>query len=63
MKVVVVLGEGLGGEPLADLNGKTVLEAAKTPHLDQLAVRGLFRLFRVAKRHPKRPREYVHRAI
>lgn len=46
MKVVVLLGEGLGGEPLPDLNGKTALEAARTPQLDQLAARGILGLTR-----------------
>lgn len=48
MKKVVVLGEGLSGEPLADLNGKTVLEAAKTPQLDSLGAKGILGLTRLA---------------
>lgn len=46
MKVVVLLGEGLGGEPVPDLNGKTALEAARTPQLDSLAARGILGLTR-----------------
>ncbi len=37
MKYVVVLGDGMAGEPLDELGGKTTLEAADTPSMDQLA--------------------------
>ncbi len=37
MKYIVILGDGMADEPLAELNGKTPLEAAHTPMLDQLA--------------------------
>ncbi len=36
-KYIVLIADGLGDEPIADLNGKTPLEAAKTPNLDKLA--------------------------
>jgi len=36
-KYVVLLGDGMADEPLAELGGKTPLMAAKTPHLDVLA--------------------------
>jgi len=36
-KYVVLLGDGMADEPLAELGGKTPLMAAKTPHLDALA--------------------------
>ncbi|MDX1966495.1 MAG: 2,3-bisphosphoglycerate-independent phosphoglycerate mutase [Planctomycetaceae bacterium] len=38
-KIVLLVGDGLGGLPLAP-GGKTELETAKTPHLDALAQRG-----------------------
>ena len=40
-KIVYVILDGLGDDPLDALNGKTPLEAAHTPHLDSLAARGL----------------------
>lgn len=40
MKYVVILGDGMAGEPLAELGGKTTLEAASTPVMDALAAMG-----------------------
>lgn len=40
MKYIVVLGDGMAGEPLAELGGKTTLEAAATPTMDALASMG-----------------------
>lgn len=40
MKYVVILGDGMAGEPLAELDGKTTLEAAHTPTMDALAGMG-----------------------
>lgn len=39
MKYIVVLGDGMADEPLAELNLKTPLMAANTPQLDLLAVK------------------------
>ncbi len=36
-KILLVICDGLGDRPLAELGGKTPLEAADTPHLDRLA--------------------------
>ncbi|MCL2503793.1 MAG: cofactor-independent phosphoglycerate mutase [Coriobacteriia bacterium] len=41
MKHVVVILDGAAGFPLQELDGKTTLEAAKTPNLDALARDGL----------------------
>ncbi|MFA5266512.1 MAG: cofactor-independent phosphoglycerate mutase [Methanoregula sp.] len=40
MKYIVVLGDGMADEPLEDLGGKTPLEYAKTPNMDQMASDG-----------------------
>lgn len=40
MKYVIVLADGMADEPLAQLGGKTPLEAAKTPAMDLLAKYG-----------------------
>ena len=37
MKYVIVLGDGMAGEPLEELQQKTTLEAARTPRMDALA--------------------------
>jgi 2,3-bisphosphoglycerate-independent phosphoglycerate mutase len=39
-RIVYVVLDGLGDEPLDALAGRTPLEAARTPHLDGLAARG-----------------------
>ena len=39
MKYVVVLGDGMADEPITELRGKTPLSFAKTPNMDELAVR------------------------
>lgn len=40
IKYIVVLGDGMADEPLAELSGKTPLEAARTPNLDRMAREG-----------------------
>ena len=40
MKYVVILGDGMAGEPLEALGGMTTLEYAKTPVMDSLAGKG-----------------------
>ena len=37
MKYIILVGDGMGDYPLAELGGRTPLEAAATPHLDELA--------------------------
>ena len=37
MKYVVILGDGMADEPIESLGGKTILEAANTPCMDELA--------------------------
>ena len=40
MKYIVILGDGMAGEPLAALGNKTTLETAATPNMDLLASMG-----------------------
>jgi 2,3-bisphosphoglycerate-independent phosphoglycerate mutase len=40
MKYIILLGDGMADRPHPDLGGKTCLQAAKTPNLDQLATLG-----------------------
>ena len=40
MKYIVVLGDGMADEPIAALGGKTPMEAACTPVMDELASKG-----------------------
>ncbi|MDR7434192.1 MAG: alkaline phosphatase family protein [Armatimonadota bacterium] len=39
-RILYVIIDGLGDRPLPELDGRTPLEAARTPHLDQLAQQG-----------------------
>ncbi len=41
MKYVLVIGDGMADNPLAQLGGKTPLQYANTPTMDELASRGL----------------------
>ncbi len=40
MKTIVLLGDGMADEPLEELDGKTVLQHASTPNMDQIAING-----------------------
>ena len=40
MKYIVILGDGMADEPLNELQGRTPLESAETPVMDQLAGMG-----------------------
>jgi len=40
MKYIILLGDGMADRPHPELGGKTCLQAAKTPNLDQLATLG-----------------------
>ena len=37
MKYITILGDGMADEPIESIGGKTPLQAARTPMLDQLA--------------------------
>lgn len=40
MKYLIVVGDGMGDRPRPELEGRTVLQAAATPHMDRLARQG-----------------------
>ena len=40
-KYVILVGDGMGDYPLEELDGKTPLEAARTPFMDRLAAQGI----------------------
>jgi 2,3-bisphosphoglycerate-independent phosphoglycerate mutase len=40
MKYLILLGDGMADYPLAELDGKTPLEASRTPHMDTMAQQG-----------------------
>ena len=44
MKHIILLGDGMADEPIAELGGKTPLQAANTPHMDSLAQQGIIGL-------------------
>ena len=46
MKYIIVLADGMAGEPIEKLGGKTTLEYANTPVMDELAGKGTMGLVR-----------------
>ncbi len=40
MKYLILIGDGMGDHPIPELGGKTVLQAAKTPAMDELSRKG-----------------------
>ncbi|TMG02322.1 MAG: hypothetical protein E6I03_06450 [Chloroflexi bacterium] len=50
MRVLLIIFDGLADRPAPELDGKTPLEAARTPNLDRLAAEGINGLM-----HPKSP--------
>ena len=40
MKYLIILGDGMADRPIESLNGKTPLEYADTPMMDELASKG-----------------------
>jgi 2,3-bisphosphoglycerate-independent phosphoglycerate mutase len=47
MKYIVLVGDGMGDNPVEQLGGKTPLQAAKTPNMDRLARNGALGLVRL----------------
>ncbi|MBU0514595.1 MAG: cofactor-independent phosphoglycerate mutase [Proteobacteria bacterium] len=49
-KYVILVGDGMADEPRPELDGRTPLQAADTPHMDALAARGQLGLVRTVPR-------------
>jgi len=41
LKIILIIGDGMGDRPVKELNNRTPLEVANTPNLDELAKRGV----------------------
>lgn len=41
LKIILVIGDGMGDRPIKELDNKTALEVANTPNLDTLAEKGI----------------------
>ncbi|MGD0884522.1 MAG: cofactor-independent phosphoglycerate mutase [Thermodesulfovibrionales bacterium] len=54
MKYIVIIGDGMADRPLRELDGKTPLQKAFTPHMDRLAREGVIGCVRTVPRgfHP-----------
>ena len=46
MKTLILVGDGMGDLPIPELAGQTILEAAKTPNIDALALKSKLALLR-----------------
>ncbi len=53
MKYVVILADGMAGSPLQKLGGKTTLEYAHTPFMDELAGKGIMGLVKTVPQDMK----------
>lgn len=49
VKTIILLGDGMADMPLAELGGKTPLEAARTPNIDRIASQGTLGMVRTVK--------------
>ena len=54
MKYLVILGDGMADEPIAELGNKTILQVANIPTIDKLAQLGSCGLFKTVPQgfHP-----------
>ena len=53
MKYLILVGDGMGDQPVAELNNRTPLEAADTPFLDALCRQGeLFLTYTIPEGYP-----------
>jgi 2,3-bisphosphoglycerate-independent phosphoglycerate mutase len=62
-KYLILVGDGMGDEPQKELDGKTPLEEAQTPHMDQLASRGILGLTETIEPHQEPGSDVANMAI
>ncbi|MGD8502750.1 MAG: cofactor-independent phosphoglycerate mutase [Syntrophobacterales bacterium] len=62
-KYLILVGDGMGDEAQEELNGKTPLEAAHTPHMDQLASWGTLGLTETIAPHQDPGSDVANMAI
>ena len=62
-KYLILVGDGMADEPLEELDGKTPLEAARTPNMDQLATQGLLGLTETIGSHQDPGSDVANMAI
>ncbi|MCG6916068.1 MAG: cofactor-independent phosphoglycerate mutase [Deltaproteobacteria bacterium] len=62
-KYLILVGDGMGDEVQKALDGKTPLEAAKTPHMDGLASRGILGLTETIAPHQEPGSDVANMAI
>jgi len=62
-KYLILVGDGMADEPLKELDGKTPLEAARTPNMDQLAAKGLLGLTETIGSHQEPGSDVANMAI
>ena len=62
-KYLILVGDGMGDEPQKELDGKTPLEEAQTPHMDQLASGGILGLTETIEPHQEPGSDVANMAI
>ena len=62
-KYLILVGDGMADEPLEELDGKTPLEAAQTPNMDQLATKGFLGLTETIASHQEPGSDVANMAI
>ena len=63
MKYIVILGDGMADEPIEALGGRTPLECAKTPVMDDLASKGRMGLVKTVPEHMKPGSDVANLAV
>ena len=62
-RYLILVGDGMGDEAQAELDGKTPLETARTPNMDQLAARGVLGLTETIAPHQEPGSDVANMAI
>jgi 2,3-bisphosphoglycerate-independent phosphoglycerate mutase len=62
-KYLILVGDGMADEPQKELDGKTPLEKAQTPHMDRVASRGILGLTETIGPHQEPGSDVANMAI